>query len=232
MPTRLLVACAALAVAVGCFAPVFESRDGGADGGEGGGAGGGSGGGGVGGGSGGGVGGGAGGGAGGGSVQPCMQASDCGTGDAGVGFCGNFTGFSCIDRHCLKECAAPRSCNTDVDAGCVTCFTSTGSSKACRASLCQGMTAQGRVETSSCTTWPGTLDAMPGSTVQLSGAQCRYAFQRGNGVQVGTVAELNDGTFLADLPSLGGACTGSRLPTSVERWAFNCDACQFVVAFF
>jgi len=220
MTSRWLLLSAAALFAVACFTPVDE-KDAGSTG-DGGAVGGGDGGGAMGGGDGGGAMGG------GGGSSSCMQASDCPATDAGVGFCGAFTQPSCIDWRCLQECGSPRSCTTDLDAGCVTC----GTTRTCRAALCQGVTRQGRVETATCLTWPGTLDAMPGSTVQLSGAQCRYAFQRGNGIQVGSVIELNDGTFLADLPSLGGSCTGTRLPTGVERWAFSCDACQLVIAFF
>lgn len=216
---RYLLVLSFLTTACTCLVPVDE-LDGGNGGGSGGGAA-------------------SAGGAGGGSTPGtpdagCTAAADCMGSRPSSQWCGvaGGLGFSCVDHRCLWECNGGRVCSTDFtsDGGCITCGTGT---PVCRGrGFCQGSTTRDAiVESSGCPTWPGTALRFDRVTVS-GGGSCRYrAYQTAGTQELGTFDELASGDFLADFPDFGGTCTGSSLPTGLERWVFNCPACQFVLRF-
>jgi hypothetical protein len=206
-----------LAASCTCFTPVDEF-----DGGTGGGAAGGSGG------SGGGnTAGGAGGGStGGGSATSsdggCTTAAQCTGTRASVPFCGpaGGAGWSCVANACLWECNGGRVCDVTQtpDGGCLTCGTP---GTTCRDRFCADGLRLADVESSTCNL---------SGTIQLIGTGCRYGVQGDAGV-FGTLELLQGGEILANLGTHGGLCTGTFLPTGLERWVLNCPQCQFVVRF-
>ena len=210
----------ALVAGCTCFTPVSENPDSGRGGGSAGGSAGGA------------AGGSAGGSAGGGFVGDsgmghgdggCVQPGECVGTPANVPFCGaaGGLGWSCIDNRCLWECNGGRVCDITQtpDGGCLTC--ATGGTQ-CRGRFCANNTRLAEVESSTC--------GLSGAVTITGGAGCRYQASGDAGV-VGSFEELQGGEFLADFPSLGGTCTGSGLPTGLERWVFNCPGCQLVVRF-
>jgi hypothetical protein len=48
-------------------------------------------------------------------------------------------------------------------------------------------------------------------------------------LSLGTWTQLSDGELLAEMPDLGGVCTGLLLPTNAIRIVWSCPDCQFVV---
>jgi hypothetical protein len=156
----------------------------------------------------------------------CDAPADCPGSQTAVQFCGAVggAGWSCVDHSCLWECNGGRTCEIDTDAGCLHCD---NLGTECAQSFCGSMTRNANIQSSTCTALP------MGSAVQLTGsAGCDYDFELGGGVgTIGHIQEVSGGDFIANLPLLGGECTGTMLPTNVERWVFNCPGCQIVVEF-
>jgi hypothetical protein len=69
------------------------------------------------------------------------------------------------------------------------------------------------------------------AAVVSGGTGCDFLLTVGAEIDLGHIQQVAGGDFIADFPALGGECTGTILPTNLERWVFNCPACQFVVAF-
>lgn len=202
----------ALAASCTCLTPVDE-QDGGAGTAGGGTAGGGT----------------AGGGTAGGGTPPdagCTRETDCSGTRPAIPFCGpaGGAGWSCVDRACLWECNGGRSCTPRFtpDGGCLTC----GAMTACRGTFCPASAPRAAdIEHSTCML---PFDALSIST----DGGCRFvATPADGGAAAGTFEQLSGGDFLGTFPGLGGTCTGTGLPTGVERWVFNCPTCQFIVRF-
>lgn len=206
-----------LAASCTCFTPVDEfdgGTGGGAAGGGGGSAGGGTG-------TGGGVG------TGGGTSSTldggCTAAAQCTGTRQSVPFCGpaGGAGWSCIANACLWECNGGRVCDVTQtpDGGCLTCGTP---GTTCRDRFCADGERIGEIESSTCN--------LTGSFTIGGNTGCRYGVGGDAGVW-GSLEILQGGEILANIGSHGGLCTGTFLPTGLERWVLNCPQCQLVVRF-
>jgi hypothetical protein len=125
-------------------------------------------------------------------------------------------------RGCLWECNGNRTCELDLDAGCIHCD---NVGEECRGTFCSSSTQMVHIESSTCTALQG------GTSGSLTGDTSCF-FKLMVGTDLGVIQEVSGGDFIADFPDLGGRCTGTFLPTNAERWVFNCPGCQFVVALF
>jgi hypothetical protein len=149
--------------------------------------------------------------------------TDCQGPRPATSLCGFVTvdaGFSCIDRVCVYDCQPGRTCDTALDAGCLTC----GASRSCSAATtaCNFMQS-GVVEADNgCPAGFGpdiSLTPIPGD--------CAWRMTDASGRDLGTVHRLENGGFVLHVSVLGGTCTGFSLATQVERWLVSCPACQF-----
>ncbi len=66
--------------------------------------------------------------------------------------------------------------------------------------------------------------------VDEQGPSCEHRILRGQDV-IGSYLLLEDFSYLAHIPELGGTCLGTSLPTGLERVALACPACTFVLVF-
>jgi hypothetical protein len=126
-------------------------------------------------------------------------------------------GFSCIDNACLFECTKGRTCDTQADAGCLTC----GSARSCDTGSSCGTP---RIATSAgCTALGVNLHLVP-----LQG-HCGWSVidTNGDGGLFGEIYRLDDGEYVAHLPALGGTCTGVDTFGHVDRWIISCPLCQY-----
>jgi hypothetical protein len=221
--TRLLLLSLGLSLAgCQCFQPVDELPT---DSGTGGGAAGGSGGGGA---SASGGGTSTGGGSGGGTAFTdggCGAPADCSGTQMSVPFCGAVAGagWSCVDHSCLWECNGGRTCEIDADAGCVHCD---NLGTECAQTFCSATTRMATIESSTC-----GAPQKGNPAVVSGGTGCDFLLTVGGEIDLGHIQQVAGGDFIADFPALGGECTGTILPTNLERWVFNCPGCQFVVSF-
>jgi hypothetical protein len=82
------------------------------------------------------------------------------------------------------------------------------------------------VEQSTC---PGFPEAGARLTITTS-SDCWSDVHRSAGADLlGSWILLDDGTRLGNMPALGGTCVGHGLPTAMQRTAWSCPLCQFVV---
>ncbi len=153
----------------------------------------------------------------------CATEASCSGAGPSLPFCGpaGGAGWSCIDARCLWECNGGRTCTTRAtpDGGCITCAGTTS----CRDRFCTAEAFTLSVEHTSCALPFDVLTA-------VSDGGCVYAAAPADGgAAAGTFERLASSDFLASFPAAGGACTGTGLPTGVERWVFNCPTCQFIL---
>jgi hypothetical protein len=178
-----------------------------------------------------------------GAPQRCTTQGDCsGPLPAETRFCQIVAaggGWSCIGGSCVAECGLERSCTLAPDLGCSTCSVSTASSAqtACLAQACiGGVSERGRVEDTTCLTFPGTGVPFQNLELELNRVQTRSqcVFElSGAGRELGTVYQYDSYpyAFFAEIPGLGGWCSGIDLPTGARRVLFSCPSCQFVFTF-
>jgi len=165
-----------------------------------------------------------GGGEGGGSTGSCAVAS-CPPADGGVCVYPYDAGSprpSCIADACLNECGGGRSCEVTDGGRCLSCG---AEGVACAMSACQPKTLC--TFTARAAQCVGLLDDGSQWTVTL-GADCRQTVANDAGVVLGSWFDVGAGAFVAQVPRLGGYCTGQDLFTNVPRMQVFCPYCTFV----
>jgi hypothetical protein len=163
-------------------------------------------------------------GAGGGSADSCVVAS-CPAADGGICTYPYDAGSplpSCIAGTCVNECGGGRHCEVTDGGRCLDCG---ALGAACAMDACQPKTLC--TFTARAAQCVGLIDDGSQWTV-TQGADCRQTVANNAGVILGSWFDLGGGAFVAQVPRLGGSCTGQDLFTNVPRMQVYCPYCTFV----
>lgn len=157
----------------------------------------------------------------------CQRATDClGPAPTTSSWC--FTnpgdaGFSCLASRCVYECpmTGGRACSVDQASYCLQC----GDAGTHCPATCTGGP---NLTTASVENGANCGFAFTEVTItRTASAQCRYLLTGDAGQNLGELWRLDDGSYLASFPGLGGWCTGRSAFTGLPRSLFQCPACQF-----
>jgi hypothetical protein len=162
----------------------------------------------------------------------CRTAADCAMAPWSSRWCvfGIPAGLSCVEQHCISECAgdAGRTCTFDAGPECMECSTET---PVCNGDTCPTAAFSATVSSMECrqSFAPPFNTGEMLSFVPLHGASCEMSVISST-TGVGYVTRsAQDGRHFWFIRELGGWCVGEQLATGAIRSMVACPLCTFGV---